>query len=930
MLSNTVALRQDDWDIVQDLQALNRFSEYISTFLNTTDLQNAGLKMIKDLLDPDRMLFYRSVGPVLRLSWSFPEVQGDAVFETHDRESCLCGEAVRTLSLVFSRDLNNDGRCSKEECKQDGLNSIAILPLLLENRLYGLIVLGLKKSCDVEKRRELLIGMASHFSLALSNVHYMERYRMMLEYMPGLMVILDHKAQIKYITPQIRLKYAYNEEELNNKPFKQILAPDDAQSLEEAIRNLSRDRQECSLDLRIKTGDEYRWTHWSFYLRDTAESSAAIIGVAQDVHIQKAMEQSLHRETFLNKQIIDNADMGICVMQESRGSLPVSFSVWNHAMEKVTGYTLQEIGDIGWADALFPEQESREQAILSMVRLIRDGNIQGEWTIQNRLGEDRILMAQFRLIGQQDGLCHFVGLIRDITDQKEFESRIRAEKERLAVTLRSIGDGVITTDLSGKISSMNRMAEKICGWSQDEALGRDLVSILKLENHHHRTSIEELIHKVMTSGEIQELPSHTLLTDKHGEKKLIEDSLAPIKNPQSETIGLVVVFNDVTEKQKLMEAAATNQKLESLGVLAGGIAHDFNNLLGGIFGFIDLARGEISGQSEALNYIDEALDAMDRARGLTHQLLTFAKGGAPVKKDIELRPFLEKNVRFALSGSSVNPVFTISSDLWVSQFDPDQLGQVINNLVLNAVQAMSGRGTLRITARNSTEEEVRKINLESDKYVTLSITDEGIGIPPDILTSIFDPFFTTKTQGHGLGLSLCHSILRRHGGSIEVESVQGKGTTFTLLIPASEGQEPAGGIEYEEKHEGSGRVLIMDDEKMIREILSRLFASMGYEVDTACNGQEALEKFEQSLQNKEGYSALFFDLTIPGGMGGREAVTLLRKKDPDIPVFVCSGYASDEIMANPTQYGFTASINKPFSRKEIEQIALRYLKKESE
>jgi signal transduction histidine kinase/CheY-like chemotaxis protein len=381
---------------------------------------------------------------------------------------------------------------------------------------------------------------------------------------------------------------------------------------------------------------------------------------------------------------------------------------------------------------------------------------------------------------------------------------------------------------------------------------------------------------------------------------------------------------DISERKKTESLLLNSQKLEALGVLSGGIAHDFNNLLGGIFGYIDLAREKAKTEDVTLN-LSKAMNTIERARGLTRQLLTFAKGGAPIIKTGCLFPFVQETVQFALSGSSVLCRFSVPDNLRPCSFDRDQIGQVIDNIIINAQQAMPGGGVIKVSARNSSFSEKEHSVLSAGEYVKLSFADSGIGISKDVLPSIFDPFYTTKAKGHGLGLATCYSIVNRHGGCIDVESEPGKGSTFHVYLPTS--SEPMASLwkKPSAAHEGKGTALIMDDEEVMRDTISEMLKSLGYAVLCKANGRDAIDYFLSETKANRTISWMMFDLTVPGGMGGKEAVAELRKLNLKTPVFVVSGYADDPVMANPADYGFTASICKPFRRSELAEMLNKYL-----
>jgi PAS domain S-box-containing protein len=514
--------------------------------------------------------------------------------------------------------------------------------------------------------------------------------------------------------------------------------------------------------------------------------------------------------------------------------------------------------------------------------------------------------------------------IRDITERKRTADVIAAERERLAVTLRSIGDGVIATDARGAIDLMNEVAEDLCGWKQDEARGKPLASVFNIINEHTRQPHKNPVETVLATGKTIELSNHTVIIAKDGTERIIADSAAPIRDGHDQIIGVVLVFRDITERQRLLETAQRNQKLESLGLLAGGIAHDFNNLMGGIFGYIELARQE-STEEKVVHRLSKAITTIDRARGLTQQLLTFAKGGSPVQEAVPLGQLLRDTAQFALTGSNVSCDFDIPEDLWVCNIDKNQICQVIDNIVINAQQSMPGGGTVRISAQNVSIHEGGHPILAKGNYVKVSFKDSGIGISSRILPRIFDPFFTTKSIGHGLGLATSYSIINRHCGAIDVESAPDEGTTFHVFLPASAGrQAPKAGPGA--SHKGAGRIIVMDDEEVILDTTKEMLEKFGYTVECTNDGGNTLSFFITEHAAQRHIAALILDLTIPGGIGGKEVVREIRNHDPKIPVFVSSGYADDPIMKDPAAYGFTASISKPFTIAELSELLDRHLK----
>ncbi len=516
-------------------------------------------------------------------------------------------------------------------------------------------------------------------------------------------------------------------------------------------------------------------------------------------------------------------------------------------------------------------------------------------------------------------LGQFAVVFNNISEWKRSEHLLKEEKEHLAITLRSIGDGVITTDKQGRILLINEVGEMLTGWQQSEAEGKDFERVFQLKRSGYGPSEVNPMVSDRESGKVEESPEPQMLIAKNGVERLIHCSCSPIKNNDRQTLGFVWVFRDVTEKQNVLESMHNQQKLEALGVMAGGIAHDFNNLLGGIFGYIDLAH-DISKEKDVAHYLQESMKTMDRARALTLQLLTFSKGGTPIKRIGNLSALVSETVRFALRGSNVSPRFEMAPDLWSCELDMNQIGQVLENMVINAKQAMPQGGVLKILGENRVYHEREKSGFSKGPYVHLTLKDTGVGIPSDKILRIFDPFFTTKHSGNGLGLATCYSIVKKHGGKIEVESVLDQGATFHIYLPAlPEIAQPLLDL-VKTPVQGKGYVIVMDDDPTLREMLSAFVKSFGYKPISFPHGQKVLDFLEGNSSKKKELAAIILDLTILGGMGGLETVTRIRKLNATIPVIVSSGYSDNPIMANPKTYGFTDSLKKPYKRLDLGAI----------
>ena len=387
---------------------------------------------------------------------------------------------------------------------------------------------------------------------------------------------------------------------------------------------------------------------------------------------------------------------------------------------------------------------------------------------------------------------------------------------------------------------------------------------------------------------------------------------------------------EIAEREQMEAELVKSQKLEAIGVLAGGIAHNFNNILTGILGNISLAEmylqaGEPAGK--VLDRLIESEKAAIRAKGLTQRLLTFSKGGDPITKQASIAKLLRDSTNSVLEGSNTKCEFFIPGDLWSAEVDEGQIDQVIRNLVTNADQAMSnGSGTIRIRAENVMMDRQNTPLLESGKYVKVSIEDQGVGIPEEHLSRIFDPFFTTKEKASGLGLSIAHSIVKKHHGLISVESQAGIGTTFHIYLPTFRVNTRPKEEEAENRSAmRKGRVLVMDDENLIRELITEILSNVGYEIITTTDGSKAVELYKQAKESGNPFDAVILDLTIPGGMGGRYAIKRLMRIDPEVKAIVSSGYSDNPIMTNFGRYGFKDVIVKPYNVEELRTVLHRVI-----
>ncbi len=520
-----------------------------------------------------------------------------------------------------------------------------------------------------------------------------------------------------------------------------------------------------------------------------------------------------------------------------------------------------------------------------------------------------------------DSQDRIILIVRELSQWKpfrsKFEDNIFNKKETLDVTLRSIADGIIATDINGKIIFMNNAAEEITGWILEEAIGERLSTV-------YRTSNQEEINK----SKCFDFWEHTFLFTKDGRKRVITDNGASIHDQDGKITGVVIVFRDITEKWRMEEEIERTQRLEFIGNLAGGIAHDFNNILSVVLANIQLVKIIEEKGGDTAKYLKGMEDAVNRASSLTKQLLTFAKGGAPIKKPTQLADLLMETVELGIKGTNLKSSFDIQEQLWPVEIDSGQISQVFNNLTVNAVQTIPNNGMIEISARNISITNRDVLPLPLGEYIQITFKDNGPGISNKKLTKIFDPYYLFGQKESGLGLAVAYSIIKRHNGLINVQSQPGDGTCFTIYLPAV-GKDNLIQESIPISVQKGKKLLLMDDEANITELVSEMLQEMDYRVETAKNGAEALELFKQAQKAKEPFDVIIMDLTVPGGMGGKEAISLLRELDPTVKAIVSSGYSNDPVMSDCKNYGFNGMVSKPYKIEELCQEINRVLIQDS-
>ena len=530
------------------------------------------------------------------------------------------------------------------------------------------------------------------------------------------------------------------------------------------------------------------------------------------------------------------------------------------------------------------------------------------------------VISQFAI--SLEGCLAYQKARQEVFERQRAEETLRQERDFSRSLLQASPTFFVAISAEGQTLMMNEMMLKTLGYTRGEVLGTNYLKTFVTKSDRERIA---LVFKRMVKLHKPSTDDNSVLT-KDGRERLLEWHNMPMFKKNGEFDFFFGIGIDITERRRMEEELIKAGKLESLGIMAGGIAHDFNNILTGILGNISLARMEMDPKKIVIDRLREAEKATLRAKNLTQQLLTFSRGGTPVKKITLITEFLPEVIDFALSGSNVTYKLIIPDDPQPVAADIGQISQVIENLIINAAQSMPEGGTITVRAENIVLGEPVNIPLKKGKYIKLSVSDHGIGIKEQHLTKVFDPFFTTKQKGSGLGLTSAYSIVKNHDGVITVDSQLYQGTTFSVYLPASPGViRKKGKVKKREFIPRTGKILIIDDEEVVRGVAGRFVKHIGYRPDLADGGKKGIALYETALKKGTPYDAVLLDLTMPGGMGGKEAAKKIRALDRQAKIIASSGYSTDPIMSNFKKFGFNGALAKPYQITELSEVLERVI-----
>lgn len=768
--------------------------------------------------------------------------------------------------------------------------------------------------------------------MALQESEY--RYRTISEitsdYTYSLRIKPDKSFEVEWVTDAIYRIFGYPKEVINQpENWWQLVHPDDRVLFQQTGESIWAGRP-IVRELRMVTvHGQIRWVRDHVRpILDQHQQLVRIIGATQDITEQKHAIEALRRSEAQIRQIIDVIPGAVFQLQETDDHSPVVSFVSARAYD-LLGWSTQEIRLLTTQGNVLIHPDDQPQAYKAYLEARQTSTtFDLEFRILTRSQEYKWIRTCAVPLKKSPHVVEWVGISFDISRQKENEEDLRYHRELFETIYTNSTDAIFLMDTqTDSIIDCNQRGVELFEYPEK----KELIG-LRGGAFHKVPRSEAESRKFWT-----EIQSGRTVTAEF--EYVTQSGRSFWGNLASKMISVggkrlnLVRITDITSRKQMEEEQYKIAKLESLGVLAGGIAHDFNNLLTAIIGNVELVRTYVTNPQKILTRLDAVQRASDRAKGLARQLLTFAKGGVPVREIANLEYFIRDTIVFSLHGSNIRAVFQFDPQLWLTEIDPGQMGQVFQNLALNARDAMPLGGELLVRGKNITLAETGQYPLTPGDYIKISVIDQGIGVNPEHLTKIFDPYFSTKETGHGLGLAIAYFVIKKHNGYITVMSEAGIGTHFDIFLPASQVAQPSlrlatGEIASSESLRPA-RILVMDDEEIVRETTREMLEALGYEIEVSKDGIEAVVLYGKAIETHTPFSGVILDLTVPGSMGGQETLEKLRLIDPQVKAIVCSGYSNDPILSDYSQYGFVGKLVKPFSLANLEDACHLFTSNES-
>jgi len=753
-----------------------------------------------------------------------------------------------------------------------------------------------------------------------------EKFRTIFEKANDIIIVINKSGKIVDLNK--KEVFGYKRNEIINKRFSDLsfFAGNSVELMIKDFKNLLSEkipfaiREFCLIDINGETFYVEAVTQ----LLKRKDNVKGVLSIIRDVTDRKKTELALIESEQINRAILEHSPIGVSVRNRYGKLISV-----NNAWKNIWSITDDDFDlDKTFERATFNFNE-RDNYLGIWQSKVKDIYRKGgylyipELKLLKEKNKDRWISHHFYAIkNNEDQVDRIVILTEDITERKLSQNALMESEERFRTIFETARDSIFMKDREFRYTQVNPAMVQLFGTSAEDLLGKSDGDLFGQESARHITEID----KRVLAGEIIDEIDHRPIGK--GQERYFHIIKVPIRNQRSEIVGLCGIARDVTDQQALEEELIRTEKLESIGILAGGLAHDFNNILTSILGNISLAKIDLESDDETYALLNDAEKASQRAQKLTHQLLTFSRGGSPIKTVEAIKPLIYETVNFALRGTNIKPKYIIPDNLLPLEIDAGQIGQVINNLTINAAQSMPDGGIFTVIADN-----IRivddSISLSNGSYVRISLIDTGIGISADIIGKIFDPYFTTKATGSGLGLTASYSIVKNHGGRIDVRSRENQKTVFDIYLPATTKKisEDSENVDKSLVKIGTGRILVMDDDEMICKVMGILLSKLGFQPEFAHDGKKTIELYRDALKSDEPFAAAIIDLTIPGGMGGLEAIRELRKIDPHIRAIVSSGYSNNPIMSRYKEHGFKGIAIKPYSIQSLSNTLRKILEK---
>jgi len=738
-----------------------------------------------------------------------------------------------------------------------------------------------------------------------------ELYRTLMDISPYAVTVTDLKGEITYSSGKTLQLHGYdNSEELLGKSAFVLIDPSDHKKAAENLNKTLNEGcvKELEYNLMRKDGSTFTGELSASLIKDEKGQPQAFVATTKDITERKETERKLREKEAYNFALFNYSPVETVVV-DREGKV-----IKSNLAKRRSGDRIPKIGDVMYKDYGSKHENDMFEELMKCIETVKNKEFP-EMKYENKYLS--ISIAPF-----SEGA---IIISQDITERKRVEKALKQNEQRFRLIEETIPSLLVITDREGDNIYVSPNCEEITGYTMDELIGNFIWWVHEDDMDRARKVFEKAFDEHIHGRNFE-----YKAVKKDGKIWYASSSWEPIINEKGDFQGMVLQTIDISDKKIMEEEIAKAQKLESIGILAGGIAHDFNNFLTGIIGNISLAKLKIEPEDEVYEILTESEKAAQSAKSLTQQLLTFSKGGVPIKEKADIKDLLRESVNFVLAGSNVKCEFDFEENLWEVVIDKGQMNQVVNNIALNALEAMPQGGAIVIKTENTELSGTKKIPLKKGEYVKITIRDTGVGIADSNISKIFDPFFTTKQKGSGLGLATVFSIIKKHKGFIYVESGLGKGTAFHIYLPASLEAKKKNKIKggKEKISQAKGKILIMDDKSFIRKAAQRALDLFGYDVHGAEDGEEAISLYKEAKNSDEPFDVVILDLTVPGAMGGLRALQELRKFDSEVKAIVSSGYSDDPVMSDHEKFGFDAIIKKPYEYHELAETVKNLIEKE--